>query len=172
MSKSQKSLCVSFSSTDVGLCMYYLLIVSNLNFLHISQWITLPSQSCLVLYSFCANLLHSLMWLMVSFLSPRSLHLRCCCILSILPLIWFFLMALFCAVISRFSVLLLLLLLLLFSSLEFFTSVLTDGFSREFEWQQVSSSLHDSSQDSGPPQQFCRLNSLYPSGNFQVLQAL
>ena len=28
---------------------------------------------------------------------------------------------------------------LLFTRLEFFTSVLTDGFSLEFEWQQVSS---------------------------------
>ena len=35
----------------------------------------------------------------------------------------------------------LLLLLLLFTPLEFFTSVLADGFSLEFEWQQVSSSL-------------------------------
>ena len=44
-----------------------------------------------------------------------------------------------------------LLLLLLFTPLEFFTSVLADGFSLEFEWQQVSSSLQDSSQDSGRP---------------------
>ena len=49
-----------------GLCKYHLLVWSNLNFLYISQCITLPNQSCLVLYSFCANLLHSLiMWLMV-----------------------------------------------------------------------------------------------------------
>ena len=40
-------------------------------------------------------------------------------------------------------------LLLLFTPLEFFTSVLADGFSLEFEWQQVSSSLQDSSRDSG-----------------------
>ena len=33
--------------------------------------------------------------------------------------------------------------------LEFFTSALADGFSLESEWQQVSSSLQDSSQDSG-----------------------
>ena len=39
-------------------------------------------------------------------------------------------------------------LLLLFTPLEFFTSVLPDGFSLEFEWQQVSSNLQDSSQDS------------------------
>ena len=51
--------------------------------------------------------------------------------------------------------------------IEFFTSVLADGFSLEFEWQQVSSSL----QYSGRPQQCCRLDSLYPSANFQVLQA-
>ena len=33
--------------------------------------------------------------------------------------------------------------------LEFFTSALADGFSLDFEWQQVTSSLHDSSQYSG-----------------------
>ena len=36
-------------------------------------------------------------------------------------------------------------LLLLFYLLEFFTSALADGFSLESEWQQVSSSLQDSS---------------------------
>ena len=41
---------------------------------------------------------------------------------------------------------------LLFTLLVFFTSVLVDGFSREFEWQQVSSSLKDSSQYSGRSQ--------------------
>ena len=35
---------------------------------------------------------------------------------------------------------------LLFTPLEFFTSVLADGFSLEFEWQQVSSGSQDSSQ--------------------------
>ena len=55
--------------------------------------------------------------------------------------------------------------------LEFFTSVLADGFSLEFEWQQVSSSLQDSFQYSGRPQQCCHLDSIYPSANFQVLQA-
>ena len=64
-----------------------------------------------------------------------------------------------------------LLLLLLFTPLEFLTSVLADGFSLEFEWQQVSSSLQDSSQDSGRSQQCCCLDSLYSSANFQVLQA-
>ena len=43
MSKSQRSLCVLFSRTDVGLSIYYLFVWSNLNFLHNSQWITLPT---------------------------------------------------------------------------------------------------------------------------------
>ena len=68
--------------------------------MHNSQWIVLPTQSCLVLYSFFANLLHSLiLWLMVSSLSPHSLHFLFCCVLSILALIWLVLMTLFCAAI-------------------------------------------------------------------------
>ena len=38
MSKSHRSLCVSFSRTCAGLCIYHLLAWSNLNFLHIFQW--------------------------------------------------------------------------------------------------------------------------------------
>ena len=85
ISKSHRSLWVSFSRTGAGLCIYHLLAWSNLNFLHNSQWITFPTQS--VLYSFCVNLLHSLiMWLMVSSRSPHSRHLLFCCVLSILAL--------------------------------------------------------------------------------------
>ena len=66
ISKSNRFLCVSFSRIGAGLCIYHLFVWSNLNFLHISQWITLPTPSCLALYTFCANLLHLLiMWLMV-----------------------------------------------------------------------------------------------------------
>ena len=56
-------------------CAYTICFVwSNLNFL--------PTQSCLVLYSLCANLLHSLvMWFMVSSFSPHSQLF--CCVLSI-----------------------------------------------------------------------------------------
>ena len=94
-----------FSKTGTGLFIYYLFVWSNLNCLHISQWITLPTQSCQVLYSFCANLLHSLiMWLMVSSLSPHSHHLLFFCVLSILVLIWLALIVLFCAAIRRDSV--------------------------------------------------------------------
>ena len=105
MSKSHRSLCLSFSRTAAGLCIYHLFVWSNFNFLHISRWITLPTQSCLVLYSFCANLLHSLiMWLMFLSLSPHNLHLLFWCILSILTLIWLVLMVLFCAANRRDSV--------------------------------------------------------------------
>ena len=104
MSKSQRSLCVSFSGTVARLCLYHFFVWSNLNFLHISQCITFPTQSCLVSYSFCANLLHSLMWLMVSPLSPQNLYLLSCCVLSILASIWLIFMALFCAAIRRDSV--------------------------------------------------------------------
>ena len=89
ISKSQRSLCISFSRTASGLCPNHLFVWSNLNLLHHSQWITLPTQSCLVLYSFCANMQHSLiMWLMVSSLVPHNLHQLFCCVLSILALIW------------------------------------------------------------------------------------
>ena len=105
MLKSHRSLCVSFSRTGAGLCIYHLFVWSNWNLLHIPQWTTLLTQSCLALYFFCANLLHSLiMWLMVSSLSPHSLHLLFCCVLSILALIWLVLMALSCAAIRRDSV--------------------------------------------------------------------
>ena len=84
ISKSQKSLCVSFSRTDSGLYIYHLFMWSNFDFLHKSQWMTLPTQSSLVLYSFCANLQHSLiLWLFVSSLSPHNLHLLFCWVLSI-----------------------------------------------------------------------------------------
>ena len=110
MSKSYRSLCVSFSWTDSGLSIYRLFVSLNffLSFLFAqSQWITFPTQSCLILYSFCANLLHSLiMWLIVSFLSPRNLHLFCC-VLSILAGICLVLMALFCVAIRKDSVYLL-----------------------------------------------------------------
>ena len=87
ISKSQRSLCGSFSWKDSGLCIYHVFVWSNLNFLHNSQWITLPIQLCLVLYSFCANLLHSLiMLLIISSLLSHHLHLQFSGLLSILAL--------------------------------------------------------------------------------------
>ena len=57
--KYKRILCLSFSKTESGLCMYHLFVWSNFSFLHNSQWTTLFTQSCVVLYSFCASLLHS-----------------------------------------------------------------------------------------------------------------
>ena len=54
MSKSLRSLCVSFSRTGAGLCIYHLLARSNLTVLHISQWITLSSL-VLLLSQFAAS---------------------------------------------------------------------------------------------------------------------
>ena len=105
MSMSHRSLCESFSRTDAGLCLYHFLVWSNLHFWHKSLWITLPTQSCLFLYSFCANLLHShVMRLVVSSLSLHSLHLLFCGVLSIFASIWLVLMALFCTAVWRDSV--------------------------------------------------------------------
>ena len=74
ISISQRSLSVSFSRTDSWLYIYHFSVWSNFNFLNYSQWITLPTQSCLVLYSFCANLLHSLiMWLILSSLLSNNI---------------------------------------------------------------------------------------------------
>ena len=99
---------------------YHLFVWSNFNFLHNSLCITLPTQLCQLLNSFCANLLHSLiMWLIVSSLLPHNLHL-----LFFASYIWLVFMT-----------------LLLFTPWEFFTSANADGLSLEFEWQKVSSSL-------------------------------
>ena len=43
MLKFHRSLCVSFSRTGAWLWIYHLLVWSDLNLLHISQWITLPT---------------------------------------------------------------------------------------------------------------------------------
>ena len=103
--KPQRILCVSFSRMDSGLCIYNLFVWLNLNFLHNSLWITLPTLWCQVLYSFCTNLWYSLiMWLITSSLLPHHLYLLFCYILSILALIWLVLMTLFCAAIRRDSV--------------------------------------------------------------------
>ena len=42
ISNSQRSLCISFSWTDAGLCIYDLFVWSNLNFLHNSQGSSCP----------------------------------------------------------------------------------------------------------------------------------
>ena len=73
---------------NVGLSIYHFFVYSIFSFLHNCQWITLPIQSCLILYSFCGNCLHSLiMWLMVSSLLTYNVHLMFCCIYSCFEII-------------------------------------------------------------------------------------
>ena len=75
---------VSFSRIASGLCIYHLFAWSTLNLLHNSYWITMPTQSCIVIYSFCASLFHSLiMWLNVSSLSLYNLYVLFCCVIII-----------------------------------------------------------------------------------------
>ena len=57
--KTKRILFVLFHRMDFSLCIYHLFVWLNLNFLHKSQWVTFPIQSCLVLYSLCAKLLHT-----------------------------------------------------------------------------------------------------------------
>ena len=67
----------------------YIIMVWCFSFLHNSQWIIFLFQSYLVLCSFCAYLLHSLIiWLIVSSLSLHNLHLQFCCILFIFTLLF------------------------------------------------------------------------------------
>ena len=64
-----------------------LFIWSNLIVLHNSQWITFPTQSCLVLYTCYVNLLYSLIILLIILSqSPHNLHLLFCCVLLIFAL--------------------------------------------------------------------------------------
>ena len=86
MSKFQRTLFVSIYRTNPGLCISHFFAWLNLSFLHSSQWISFPTQSCLVLYPFCANLLHLLNKLIDLSRSPHNLHLLFCCVLSIFAL--------------------------------------------------------------------------------------
>ena len=84
LSQNPIYICVPHSPGWILFCIYHLFSWSNFNFLHNSQWITFPTKSCRVLYSFCANLLDLLIiWLIISSLSQHTLHLLFTSILSI-----------------------------------------------------------------------------------------
>ena len=68
------SLCGSFFSTDSGLCIYHLFVWSNCNSLHNSLWITFSTQSYLVLYSFCVNLLHNIIIIIIIIISTNNIN--------------------------------------------------------------------------------------------------
>ena len=96
MSKTHRSLCVSFSRTGAVFVHTPLVGMVKSKFLahfpvdHLAH----PVVSSLVLF----------LWLMVSSLSPHSLHLLFYWVLSILALVWLVLIALFCDAIRRDSV--------------------------------------------------------------------
>ena len=142
MLKSHRSLCMSLSRTGAGLCIYHLFVWSNWNILHISQWITLPTQSYLALYSFCAI---CCIRLLCDWSSSYCLHLLFCCVLSILANYYHYNNNYY-----------------YYSA--FFAPALTGGLSLKFERQQVSSGLQDSSQYC---QQCCSLNGLNSSSDFK-----
>ena len=52
MLKPHMNLCVSFSRTGAGLCIYHLFVWSNWNLLHISQWNTFSTHYYYCYYSF------------------------------------------------------------------------------------------------------------------------
>ena len=86
--KCQSILHESFSMTASGWCSYHFDLRWVPFALQMSQWIRLPTQSCLLLYSLWASLGHSLtMWLIVSSALLHILHFACSCYLSIFPLI-------------------------------------------------------------------------------------
>ena len=93
ISKSRRSLCVLFSWTD---SLFYFYLFAQFSVDHLAH----QTMSSLIRFlGYLAAFTYH-----VSSLSPRNLHLLFCCIISLLALIWFVLMALFCAAIRTDSV--------------------------------------------------------------------
>ena len=92
--KIPENLCILFSKTASGLCIYHFVVWSTFSLLHNSTVDYLHTKSCQILYYFCA-----ILWLNVSSLLLDNLQLLCCCVLSILALTLLVLMALFYATI-------------------------------------------------------------------------
>ena len=143
MLKSYRRLCVSFSRTGAGLCIYHLLVWSNLNFLLISQWITLPTQSCVALYSFCLICCIRLCdW---SFRLCHRIANIYCFVATYLFSLWYDWSLWRCPVLLFGEILFIIIIIYTFRVFR-----ISDSLPLEFEWHQVSSSLQDSSQYSCP----------------------
>ena len=54
--KSQWILCISFSRTDAGLCIYHLVVWSNFSFLQDSHWITFHTQLCHISFALICSI--------------------------------------------------------------------------------------------------------------------
>ena len=94
--KSTRFLSVSFLGMDSGMSTYHLFVCSNSDFLHNSQGITLPTQSCLVLNSYmlicCIHLLCDWSFRLYRHIVYIGYFVASCLFLH---------MALFCATIKR-----------------------------------------------------------------------
>ena len=105
--KSHSILYLSFSITTSGLCSYHFSLTSIPYFLHISQWLFVPNQPCRLLYSYWANLLHSLnIWFTLSSAFPHIQHLLFSWVSLIFAFILLVLVACFCVAIIKSSVIL------------------------------------------------------------------
>ena len=103
VSQNSRRVCVCHSLGKILGCAYTICTYVQTSFSY-----TIPSgSSCPLsrakLFS-CKFAAFAYYGLIVLSLSPQNLHLLFCCVLSILALIWIFLMALFCAAIRRNSV--------------------------------------------------------------------
>ena len=80
-------LCVSFSETEFGICIYHLVVRLDFNLLPNSNWTPFPCVSSLVFCYYCTSLLDSLItWLIVSSLSPSNLYIPFSCLLESFPI--------------------------------------------------------------------------------------
>ena len=86
VSQNSREICVSHSPGQILGCAHTIWSYRQISIFFLQFSVNhFPTQSCLVLCSFCANFLHSLIvWVIVSSLSPHNLHLLFCCVLSIL----------------------------------------------------------------------------------------
>ena len=106
--KSHSNLHLSFSSPISGLYSYHFSFTYIPHFLHISQWIFAPNQSCCLLYSFWANSLHTLnTWFTLSSAFPHIRQLQLSVVLSIFACVLLVLVAYSCVAIIKASVVLL-----------------------------------------------------------------
>ena len=105
--KSHSILQLLFSITTFDLCLYHFFFTFIPYFLHNSQWIFVPNQSCHLLYSFWANLLHSLNTSFTfSSAFPHILHFLLSWVLSIFASMLLVIIAYSCAAIIKASVVL------------------------------------------------------------------
>ena len=83
----------------------HLVLWTNYNFLHSSQWINFPTLLCVALYSCCIRLMHLfIMWLKVLFLSLYNRYLKICWAISVFALTYLVLTEFFSTVMRGASI--------------------------------------------------------------------